>query len=116
MLAVASSKMKISGSWANILANANNCFWPAEKDSPRSFAISSIPSGRLLTNSSAEASFNDSHISSFDNFLFNFILSLILLAKINGSWRTVPICLLKSLLFISFILTPSNKISPFWTS
>ena len=55
MLAVASSKTNILGLCANILANANNCFCPAEYEFPFSLDTCSIPSGNELTNSSAHA-------------------------------------------------------------
>ena len=43
MFAVASSSINIDGFCAKILANAINCFWPAEYEFPRSGAISSNP-------------------------------------------------------------------------
>ena len=47
--------------------------------------VDNIPLGDLRTKSSAEAIFRAFQISSSDNFLLSFILSFILLAKINGS-------------------------------
>ena len=57
ILAVASSKIKIDGLCANILANAISCFCPAEKLFPLSIATSFMPFGSVFTNSSALASF-----------------------------------------------------------
>ena len=104
ILAVASSNTNIEGLCAKILAKANNCFCPAENDTPLSFATSSIPFGNEDTNSSAEDSFTDSCTSSSDIFALSFILSFIVLAKINGSCKIIPICCLKLLLFIFLYL------------
>ena len=114
ILAVASSKINIEGCNANIRANASNCFSPAEKEFPLSCAISLIPFGSLLTKFDADDNSSASFTCSSEISLNNFILFLIDVAYINGSWRIVPMFLLKSEIFISLILTPSIKISPFW--
>ena len=112
-MAVASSKMKIEGLWAKILANANNCFSPAEKDEPLSFAISQIPFGREETKPSAEDNLTASTMSSsVILLLFSLILFAMLLAKIKGSCKIIPMCALKLRLLIFLIFTPSNRISP----
>ena len=65
IFAVASSKTNISGLCAKILANANNCFSPAEYEFPLSFATSSIPFGKLFINSLAEDTFIKFYIISY---------------------------------------------------
>ena len=71
IFAVASSSTNIAGSCANILANANNCFSPAEYEFPLSLAISSIPCGNEFIKSSADDNFIISSIYSSDKFSSN---------------------------------------------
>ena len=91
MFAVASSSINIDGFCAKILANAINCFWPAEYEFPRSDAISSNPLFNEFIKSVADASFTASSTLSSEISEYNFILSFIDFANINGSCNIVPI-------------------------
>ena len=91
--AVASSKIKIGGSFKSVRAMAIRCFSPPESFTPRSPIRVSYPLGRPLTKSSACAAIAAFLICSWlaSTLPYKMFSATVPLNK-YGSWETMPIC------------------------
>jgi len=115
---VASSRSKSFGFLMRALAMATLCFCPPESLTPLSPTSVSKPSGNCDLSWINLRQFALLHASSIKSWLTwsagrpYVMLSLILLEKRTGSCDTIAICCLNHCGLRSYILTPSNRISP----